>query len=440
MRIAMFLDEFPTLTETFILNQITGLLDRGHEVDLFARLRGAFPHTHGDVARYGLTARTVYLEPEPRQPLRRALQALRLLAVTPRWWSRAGVRTAWRICSARARGDRLATLDLIRLASRTLGRRYDVIHCQYATIGRRVLPLVELGLISGALVTSVRGHDVTDADRTRAGYEALFAAGSRFLPVSRSLEARLIGLGCPAEKIEIVHSGIDCTRFRYRERTREPGAPTVLITVARHAEMKGLEYAIRAVASLIESGRDVRYHVVGDGPLRGRLEALIDACGVGAHVHLHGWRPHDQVVELLEQAHLFVMPSVTTASGQAEGIPNALKEAMAMGLAIVATRHSGIPELVDHGVSGRLVAERDVEALADALARYIDDPGSWAAMSRAARDRVMREFDKEPLNDRLEAIYAAVCEQPSGTCLALPSSTTVSDVSELQGGSHGSRR
>jgi colanic acid/amylovoran biosynthesis glycosyltransferase len=435
MKVAMFLDEFPTLTETFILNQITGLIDRGHEVDLFARFRGAFPHAHADVARYDLRAHTWYLDPEPRHPLLRALAALRLVISTPRWWSVAGLRIAWRICSSRLRGDGLATLDLIRLASRTLGRRYDVIHCQYATIGRRVLPLMELGLISGALITSVRGHDVTDADRTRAGYESLFAAGSRFLPVSRSLQTLLIGLGCPPEKIEIVHSGIDCGRFRYRERSRAPGAPTVLITVARHVEMKGLEYAIGAVARLIESGRNVEFHLVGDGPLRDRLEARVDECGIRAHVHLHGWRPHDQVVGLLEQAHIFVMPSITTASGQAEGIPNALKEAMAMGLAIVATRHSGIPELVEDGVSGVLVAERDEAALSVVMARLIDDPGSWAVMSRAARHRVQREFDKEPLNDRLVAIYAASCGIPAGgTCLAKRNPTA---SVESTGGSDG---
>jgi colanic acid/amylovoran biosynthesis glycosyltransferase len=414
MRVAMFLDEFPTLTETFILNQITGLLDRGHEVDLFARFRGAFPHVHADVARYDLRARTLYLEPEPRQPLRRALEALRLLLTTSRWWSPRGIACAWRILAARRRGERLPTLDLIRLASVTLGRRYDVIHCQYATIGRRVLPLIELGLVSGALVTSVRGHDITDEYHTRAGYQRLFAAGRRFLPVSGSLRALLVGLGCPAGKIEILHSGIDCTGFRYRERCRRPGEPTVLVSVARHVEMKGLEYGIRAVAAVIGSGREVEYHLVGDGPLRGRLEALIDELGIGDHVHLHGWRPHDQVVALLERAHVFLMPSVTTDGGQAEGIPNALKEAMAMGLAVVATRHGGIPELVEDGSSGWLVPERDVEALASRLQAVTDAPGSWAAISRAARHRVEEAFDRERLNDRLVAIYAAACRGDVG--------------------------
>jgi len=145
--------------------------------------------------------------------------------------------------------------------------------------------------------------------------------------------------------------------------------------------------------------------VVGEGALRGELERLIGELGVGAHVRLLGWRSHDEVIRLCGSAHLMVAPSVTAANGDQEGIPNAVKEAMALGLPVVATRHSGIPELVEDGVSGLLVPERDVDALADRLAYLIDHGDAWATMARAGRAVVEADFDIEKLNDSLERLY-----------------------------------
>lgn len=101
---------------------------------------------------------------------------------------------------------------------------------------------------------------------------------------------------------------------------------------------------------------------------------------------------------------MLVAASVTAADGDEEGIPNVLKEAMAMGLPVVATRHAGIPELVEDGVSGWLVPERDEAALADALARLAAEPERWPAMGRAGRDKVEREYDIHRLNHRLAAL------------------------------------
>jgi colanic acid/amylovoran biosynthesis glycosyltransferase len=149
----------------------------------------------------------------------------------------------------------------------------------------------------------------------------------------------------------------------------------------------------------------VRYTVAGDGRLRGELDRMIDELGLRAEVRLVGAKSHTEVIALLREAHLFIAPCVTAQSGDQEGIPNVLKEAMATGIPVLSTRHSGIPELVEHDVSGLLVPERDSEALAERLAFLIDHPERWSAMGRAGRERVEAQFDSDRLDKELVELY-----------------------------------
>lgn len=404
LRIAMFVGPFPVLSETFILNQITGLIDRGHDVDIIALRPRKYAQVHSVIDDYGLLDRTYYIRSSKTRW--RVLQALEILAKTPAWLSPRGVSLASRLSRTRRLAVRLDWLGRLRVAAREFdGGRYDVIHCQYGNLGAMVAPMIRAGAIHGRFVTSFRGHDVTQGAFDAAYYHQLFELADSVLPVSRSLAERLLQLGCPEEKITVLHSGIDPTRFVHRERRPTPGDRVAIVTVARLVEMKGVEFGIRAVAQLIEAGRPVVYDIVGDGPLRSRLEALIDELGVGGSVRLHGWMAHEQLIGLLDAGQIFLAPSVTATNGETEGIPNSVKEAMALGLPVVATVHSGIPELVEHGVSGYLVPERDVDALAEMLALLCDSGDRWVAMARAGRARIEAEFDARRLNDTLVGLY-----------------------------------
>ena len=136
---------------------------------------------------------------------------------------------------------------------------------------------------------------------------------------------------------------------------------------------------------------------------------MIEERDLNEHVHLLGWKSHEEVIRLLQGAHILVAPSVTAKDGDQEGIPNAIKEAMALGLPVIGTQHSGIPEIVEDGVSGFLVPERDVDVLADRLSFLIDHSEKWAGMGRAGRARVERHYDVKILNDRLVELYKQVC-------------------------------
>jgi colanic acid/amylovoran biosynthesis glycosyltransferase len=175
--------------------------------------------------------------------------------------------------------------------------------------------------------------------------------------------------------------------------------------VGRLVEKKGIEYAIRAVAKLHDQGCDLEYEIIGDGPLRATLQTLIRDLGVAGIVSLPGGKDRNGVIHSLQRADVFLAPSVRAEDGDEDGPANVLKEAMATGLPVVATQHGGIPELVQDGVSGFLVPERDADTLAERLAYLIDHPDAWGSMGRAGRAFVEQHFEKNVVLDELVDFY-----------------------------------
>jgi len=287
---------------------------------------------------------------------------------------------------------------------------YDIIHCQFGTLGPLALALQRLHATGGKIVTSFRGFDITKAIKNNPSiYDELFRDGDFLLAVSKDIRAKLLAIGCPAEKIAILHSGIDCARFRFSERQIDQKQPVNVISIGRFVEKKGLKYAIEAVANVHKTGRNLHYSIVGDGELRDALEKKIADTQIQHVVDLIGWQDHDSITRILSRAHILIAPSVTADDGDQEGIPNVLKEAMATGLPVLGTLHSGIPELVEDGVSGYLVPERDVAALTGRLIDLCDHPEKWAEMGTRGREKVEAEFSTDKINDELEQIYMRLC-------------------------------
>jgi colanic acid/amylovoran biosynthesis glycosyltransferase len=147
------------------------------------------------------------------------------------------------------------------------------------------------------------------------------------------------------------------------------------------------------------------YNIVGEGPLKDDLQALIIELNAQGYVNLLGSKTQPEVLSLLEKSHILLAPSITAKNGDQEGIPVTLMEAMAMGMPVLSTKHSGIPELVQDGVSGVLVPERDIETLLNKLNYLIRHHDNWPAMGRHGRNHIRNEYDINILNDKLERIY-----------------------------------
>lgn len=405
MRVAFIVGRFPNLSETFILSQITGLLDRGHDVDIYADPSDD-ARAHEEVERYGLLARTHYSLRMPRNRLIRLVKAFALLMAYV-WKDPQKVLRALN----RARyGREASSLRLLFAVIPFAGRptaRYDVLHCHFGAFGVRGMFLRDVGALSGKLITTFHGGDLTQTVRKHGEriYDRLLANGDLFLPISELWQRRLVALGGPADRIRVHRMGIPCGRFAFRPRSRPQAEPVRFLSVCRLVEKKGIEYGIRAMAMLVVSGRSVRYDIVGDGPLRAHLKDLIVALGAADFVALHGWRTQSEVLAMLDSAHVFLAPSVQARNGDREGIPVALMEAMAIGLPVISTRHSAIPELIEDERSGLLANERDADALYKRATYLLDHANLWAGLSAAGRARVEQHYDVESLNDRLVELF-----------------------------------
>ncbi len=414
MRVACLVGEFPVLAETPFLNQITGLIDRGHEVEVFADRPQPDVTFHPDVERLGFEARTRYPLALPAKG--RARAAVRL--VRAHHGEERGI--LLRTLNPLAFWRRAWTFEHLRRTASFLPRRhFDICYCPFVQDSFKARRLRRVGVLDGHLVAAVRGSDITRYVVTRGPrvYARVFRRISLFLPVCEEFARRIVALGAPPERVIVHGTGIDLRHWTFRARRMEAGEPLRLVTVARLVEKKGISYVMNAVRALTDAGVAVEYEVVGDGPLRASLEALRDRLGLQRWVRLAGWGTPAEVRDALDRAHVLVAASVRAADGDEEGIPNVLKEAMASGLPVVATRHGGIPELIDDGVSGFLVAERDVAALVDRLRHLILHPENWMRMLAAGRALIERDYDIERLNDRLVNLFTEMTHAPTGQVL-----------------------
>ena len=404
MKIAFIVNEFPSLSQTFVLNQITGLIDRGHEVDIFPQERGTHGKVHEDIRKYNLLARTSYPVVPSQNIIRRYCDALRhiglLLMKNPR--------AIFHSLNFLKYGRKASSLTLLYTIIPFLDKGpYDIVHCHFGPCGQLGALLKELTVTKGKLLTTFHGYDMSRYLKKygRHAYDSLFTQGDLFLPISEHWKNKLIELGCPLEKIVIHRMGIDTAKFTFPARKPKMNDKVQFLSIGRLVEKKGFQYSIRAVATIRETFPNIEYTIIGEGPLRRSLESLIDELHVGDCVHLLGWMRQDELVQALTDADILLAPSVTSHNGDQEGIPVALMEALALGLPVISTLHSGIPELIQDRKTGLLVPERDVDALSNKLKYVLLNQEYWAQAAKAGRKYVEENHEINKLNDQLVHVF-----------------------------------
>jgi colanic acid/amylovoran biosynthesis glycosyltransferase len=406
LKIAYLVGEFPKLSETFVVDEIKEHRRNGIALTVISIFRPQKSAARPDLDRKDIPI--LYVFRATGRLLRLEQYWLALRALLTQW-------RLWRVPLGAGFGSRTDRLNILGLAYRLkqAGGLNDVglLHCHFGTRAHLAAALLSLGIIDVKIVTTFHGFDISATIKNKGPdhYRLLFRFGALFLPVSEMWAGKLRELGCDPTRIRVHHVGIDCALNEFRERRLDsrPNHPVKLISIGRLVEKKGHAHTLRALARLRRNRPDlaVTFEIVGDGDLKDALEQEASDLGLTDAVTFHGGLPHGETLALLNEAAIFVLPSVTGRSGDMEGIPVSLMEAMARGIPVISTYHSGIPELVQDGVCGFLVPERDDEALAGAIERMIDSAPKWPEIGRAGRRIVEEAFDRHKLGRQLIDYY-----------------------------------
>lgn len=398
MKIAFIVGRFPKLSETFILNQITGLLDLGNDVEIFASSNPDEEEVHSDILEYKLMEKVHYFE-MPNNMAKRFLKAIYLIITN---FHKNPLEILGSLNFFKY-GKYALSLRLLFTYISFLDKDFDIIQCHFGPNGNIGAYLKQIG-IKGKLVTMFHGCDIR-LGKNKGGkfYNQLFEFGDCFLAISDYNYKNLIRFGLDPQKI-IYHSvGIDINKFPYRWQSNVVGyhVTIIILTVARLVEEKGYQYGIQAISKLLKNHPELKleYHIVGDGPLDEHLRKQVKELNLDKIVQFHGPMEQEDVIKIMQKAHIFLLPSI------AEALPVVLMEAQAVGLPIIATNVGSVSQMIINGESGFLVPDRDVNALEDKLYTLISHPEMWLDMGKSGRKIVEEKYNVIELNLRLLEIY-----------------------------------
>jgi colanic acid/amylovoran biosynthesis glycosyltransferase len=384
---------FPAVTETFVVNEWLALSER-FEMRLVALRRSGEAPVHPETAR---------VLPEVRFPgAAQAAAHLHWLLRRPGAYlaSLAAVlRGALRFSVKEAATEAVVFGKAVAIARMVARERVDHVHAHFASHPATAAWVVHR-LTGTPFSFTAHANDLFVApvllDRK--------ATDARFAVAISDYNRRFLRERCPTARVELVHCGVDLQRYPWRG--LEDRVAGRVACVASLFSKKGHVDLVDAFALLAERRPGVTLELVGDGPERDRILALARERGVEGSLSLLGARPSEDVRATLAAARAFALPAVRLPSGRMEGIPVALMEAMASGVPVVATRLSGIPELVQDGVTGLLVEPHDPAGLAAALERLLTDDALAAELARNARRLVDGSFSLTVEARRLGDLFA----------------------------------
>ncbi len=386
-KIAYVMSRFPHLPETFILREMNELERQGWQIALYPLVRQEQAVIHEEAKPW---LNRVRYEPfVSRRILTGNGQALLRQPAT--------YLPLWAKMTHENRTNPNLLLRALALFPKAVIAAADMqaagithIHAHYATHPALFAWLIHQ-LTDISYSVTVHAHDIfvrTAMLETKLRAASFVAAISEF---NRNYLAQTVG-SWVRDMTYIVRCGITPAQYRSRPRPRQPDEPLDIIHVGSLQPYKGQAYLIEACALLRAQGLPFRCRIIGGGEEHKRLQTLVEALNLRPQVQLLGPLPQEQVAALLPTANCYVQPSVVTPSGKMEGIPVALMEALACRLPVVATALSGVPELVQPGVTGLLVPPSDAAALGEALATVYTTPEASFARAAAGHALVLQQF------------------------------------------------
>ncbi len=391
MRVYFLTEDFPKLSETFILQQISGLIDLGYDVYIIATALNIEGQTQPIFKNKELQKKTI-LAPVPKKNLK-TLSRCSLFYL----------KKVNRLFGYKFNSKyHLYLLTQIPYLMDLKIDKNDTLICNFGPVAIKAAAMKRFGK-QFKLISVFHGHDMSAflKSEPRNVYEDVFRMSNKILCISNFWKNKLISLSCPSDKIIVLRMGVNTDYFLP---VKDPINSIRYLSVGRLVEKKGFEYSIRAFAECFSGDKSINYNIIGSGPLYSRLSNLIHSLGVADQIKLLGGLDTAEVVKLMREATVFVVPSVTAENGDMEGLPVVLLEASSLELAIISTRHSGISEGLIDGKTGILVEERNIEQLKSAMLYLFENPMIRKQYGKNARIFIEKEFSLIKTIDELSSV------------------------------------
>ncbi len=425
--LGMVLKGYPRISETFISNEILLLEELGYTVRIFSMRHPRENFSHKSVEK--IRATVDYLPHEILPFLPKLLRHnIALLAKRPRRYLKALCIAARRFMRTRKSATLKHLLQGGYLVNHLLEKR-EVTHL-HAHFAHSPTSVAMFAHFLSGMEFSFTGHakDIYTSNPAQLREKIGLA---RFVFTCTEYNARFlkeIAKGLPT-KIHCIYHGIDTAYFSLPEKPAEASPPYRIITVARMAEKKGLPTVYRALKLLKERNIDFHHTLIGDGDDREKTLSLIEELGLSGETEWLGTQPHHVVLEKYRESDLFVLGCRITGNGDRDGIPNVIVESLAMGVPVVSTEVSAIPEIIENGETGLLVSPEDPEALSIAMERLLTDGELRERVIAGGAQRVEAEFNNRALIRKMAGLYMEEGIHPAG----LPAASVESDATETAG-------
>jgi colanic acid/amylovoran biosynthesis glycosyltransferase len=401
MRIAFIVYLFPKISETFILNQIVGLMEQGHEVKIFARYEHKEKNIPSDVEEYDLMNSVQYI---PNFTAPRHIQYPFIIII---YQIKTLCNKIFRYLKGNYIKDKnliVAFVDKIYLwLNPFINNKFDIIYCQFGQNGDLGVAIKRIG-IGKKLVIMFHGSDIRmGIEKGGLIYRNIFKYTDCLLSISDYNYSNLIQFGAPPNKILYHPVGIDLKKFPFRSVSLDErnSDPIIILTVARLVEEKGIKYGIQAIANVKNKipETDIEYRIVGGGPLENELKELVNDLNMNKHIRFLGPMDQNEVAQQMLSSHIFLLPSI------AEALPTVLMEAQATGLPVIAAAVGSVSELVIDMESGFLFPARYIDMMVEKIVFLINHPELWKSMGIVGRRHIKENYDINILNKKLCILF-----------------------------------
>jgi colanic acid/amylovoran biosynthesis glycosyltransferase len=408
IRIGYVLKMFPRFSETFVLNEILELERQGLEVEIFSILpptEGRF-HPHLSKLRAGIR----YLSSSGYHDFWNHLRQIR---AGVQQYRKGYGRALWHALACPTDAGLRYFMRASQIAEASLDLQLSHLHAHFADEPAQVT--MYASMMTGIPYSfTAHAKDIYHKD-VHWGLLRDIAMNSAFLvTVSRCNQDYLRNKLPPVSRPKIIrlYNGVNLDMFLPPKARRKDIA---VLAVGRLVEKKGFRYLIEAIGILQRQGFRMDCQIIGEGDEKNALKSLISQLNLGHTVRLLGGLPQDAVLRSMQEASIFVLPAVIADDGNRDALPTVLLEAMATGLPVVSTDVVGIPEILDRGKCGLMVAQKDPGALAEAIAGLLRNPGLRRRLSRRGREKVEKDFDIRRNVFRLRRLLASSARKFKGS-------------------------